>query len=218
MSCCAHCQAAESQFGRAVAHQDLVRYRKKGPDITTRLLLELLREHGLKGGTLLDIGAGVGVIHHELLGEGIDRAVHVEAASAYLVEARAEVDRRGHASDVEFVQGDFVDCADTLDRADIVTLDRVVCCYPDDIALVTRSAEKAIRTYVLSVPRDRWYVRAMVALQNVVRRLKGNAFRTFVHSTAGIDRLLRATGFVRRRHRATLVWEVMLYEREASLE
>jgi 16S rRNA A1518/A1519 N6-dimethyltransferase RsmA/KsgA/DIM1 with predicted DNA glycosylase/AP lyase activity len=37
--------------------------------------------------TLLDIGAGIGVLHHELLERGVGRAVHLEAAAAYVAAA-----------------------------------------------------------------------------------------------------------------------------------
>ena len=213
MNCCGHCQAAERHFGPTMARRDMARYHRKGPDATTRHLLGLICELDLHEVTLLDIGAGVGVIHHELIGRSIGRAVHVEASDAYLAEARGETARRGHSAQVRFVQGDVVDRVDELEQAAVVTLDRVICCYPDYATLIARSAEKAGRYYGMSVPRDRWYVRAVVAIENFVRRLKGDTFRTFVHPTDALDRLLREAGFVRRAHRTTMAWTVSLYVR-----
>ena len=43
MACCSGCvgyAAAERQFGAAVAQRDLDRYRRKGPDASSRLILE----------------------------------------------------------------------------------------------------------------------------------------------------------------------------------
>ncbi len=176
-------------------------------------MLESLDEMGLVPQTLLDIGAGVGVLHHELLGRGVERAVHLEAAAAYVEAAQEEAARRGHGARMQFLHGDFVDLAPTLLDADLVTLDRVVCCYPDLEPLVQQSAAKARRCYALSFPHDRWYVRGYTWWQNDRRRRAGSSFRTFVHPVAQIRALVRKAGFDLRLSRRTLVWEVLVYTR-----
>jgi hypothetical protein len=55
--------------------------------------------------------------------------------------------------------------------AAIVTLDRVVCCYPDYRQLLEQVAESTIDLLALSYPRDRWYVRLGVGAENLLRRL-----------------------------------------------
>ncbi len=62
------CCGIEDQFDRARAEHDLRRYRRRGPLPTTRRLLQALGTRPRTGATVLDIGGGVGVIHHELLG------------------------------------------------------------------------------------------------------------------------------------------------------
>src|SRR5688572_21687218 len=128
---CYHCEATERHFGEAHAEEDLRRYRKRGPDKTTRILLDGLMAQDLAGATLLDVGGGIGVIPHELLARGVTGATLVDAASSYLTAAGAEAQRRGHRERIKFVHGDFVPLAGQLPEADLVTLDRVVCCYPD---------------------------------------------------------------------------------------
>jgi magnesium-protoporphyrin O-methyltransferase len=172
-----------------------------------------VRALGLRQATLLDIGAGIGVVHHELLEDGIAAAVHVEAATAYLEAARLEADARGHGTRVWFVQGDFVDVADGLEPADVVTLDRVVCCYPDYATLLARSAAKCRAAYALSYPRDLWYVRLVVWAQNLVRRLRRDAFRTFVHPEAAIRQALADAGLRPAEGRDFFVWRVEWYLR-----
>ncbi len=216
MSCCTHCQVIDQQFGPAMARRDLQRYHKKGPDKTTQMLLSAMRERGLSSGTLLDVGAGVGVLHHELLGQGIVAATHVEASSAYLTEARAETTRRGNDDRVSFVQGDFVDVAPQVADADVVTLDRVICCYPDYLSLLQAAAGKARRLCALSYPRDRWTVRLAVAIMNLSRRLRGSAFRLFVHPNAAVDAAMRDLGFQPWRSETTVVWQALLYERRTD--
>ena len=216
MGCCTHCQAIDKQFGPAMARRDLQRYHKKGPDKTTNMLLSAMRERGLSSGTLLDVGAGVGVLHHELLGQGIVAATHVEASSAYLTEARAETTRRGNDDRVSFVQGDFVDVAPQVADADVVTLDRVICCYPDYISLLRAAGGKARRLCALSYPRDRWTVRLAIAIMNLSQRLRGNAFRLFVHPNAAVDAAMRDLGFQPCSSETTVVWQALLYERRAD--
>ena len=218
MSCCAHCKATDEHFGLDAARRDLERYRRRGPDATTRLMLAAIGRAPLRGGSLLDIGAGIGVIHHELLSGAIARATHVEAASAYVTVAREEDVRRGAEESVDYVLGDAVELSDDLPAADLVTLDRVICCYPDWESLVRVSALKAGRLYAFSVPHDRWYVRTAVAISNLARRLRGDNFRVFVHPVGGIDGILVARGFRRIARRRTFVWHAALYRaREPTL-
>jgi predicted TPR repeat methyltransferase len=208
-----HCEATDRHFTRARAQEELAKYRRRGPTGTARLMLDGLREMSVAAETLLDVGAGVGVLHHELLGGRVQHAVHLEAASAYVEAAQEESLRRGHEPRLEFLHGDFVELAPTLPAADLVTLDRVVCCYPDLEPLVRESAAKARRYYALSFPNDRWYMRVHTWWQNDRRRRAGNPFRTFVHPVAWIRALVRAAGFDIRRCRRTLPWEVLLCER-----
>jgi magnesium-protoporphyrin O-methyltransferase len=214
---CQHCRAAATTFGAAVAARDRRRYHRRGPDRTTREIVTAVRGLGLRGASLLDIGAGIGAIHHELLGESVAAATHVDAAPAYLEAARAEAEGKGHGAQVEFVQGDFVDVADRVSPADVVTLDRVVCCYPDYSALLSRSAAKCRAALALSYPRDRWYVRLAVGLFNLVRRIRRDSFRVFVHPEAAIRRTLADAGLRPDGGRTLFIWQVELYRRAADL-
>jgi hypothetical protein len=103
-----------------------------------------------------------------------------------------------------------VSLAPELGSAELVMLDRVVCCYPEFEPLISLSVQKAERYYVLSFPHDRWYVRAHTWWENQQRLRAGNAFRTFVHPVARIEALVRAAGFQVLRSRRTLVWAVLV--------
>lgn len=209
-----HCVATDRHFTPARAQTELAQYRQRGPTGTARLILESLSDLGITPRTLLDIGAGIGVLHHELLGRGVGRAVHLEAAAAYVAAAEQETGRRGHQGRVLFRHGDFVSLASELGSAELVALDRVVCCYPELDPLVSLSAEKAERYYALSFPQDRWYVRTHTWWQNHRRRRAGNAFRTFVHPVTRIEDLVRAAGFQVLRSCRTLVWAVLVCRRQ----
>jgi len=211
------CCAAESQFGPKVAARDLRRYRRRGADAVTKLMLAQLRQWPLKNKQLLNIGGGIGVISAELAADGIAGATLVEASPAYLEVARRELQSRQGSRSTEFLLGDFARIADTLPDADVITLDRVVCCYPDAEGLLRGAAARTLQLLAFSYPRDRWYMRATTAVQNLLRWMKGKPFRTFVHSPQQMSGVLGHAGLVRAATQGTLVWVVDLYCRVAIL-
>ncbi len=207
------CACYESMFDERVAEADLRRYRRKGPVPTTRRLVDALRAGGVSGQSLLDIGGGVGVIQHELIEAGVGHVAQVDAAQAYLSVARAEAERRGYVERAAYLHGDFVALASEVEPADIVTLDRVICCYADFEALIAASASRARRTYGIVIPRNAWWVRLGNVGSNLVQRLRRGAFRSFIHPVDAIDAAIRRQGLTRRYSRRTLVWEVWVYAR-----
>jgi magnesium-protoporphyrin O-methyltransferase len=212
MSCCSH-ECFDSTFDDRHAAATLKQYQTRGPNRTTRMLLLGLRAEGIQDASVLDVGAGIGIVHHELLEHGARAAVHVDAALPHMRVARDEARRRGHAEHVTFVHGDFVALADEIAPADVVTLDRVICCYPDMQRLVAASAAKAQRLYGAVFPRERWLMRIALAVENFVRRLRGNPFRTYLHPTAAIDAAVRGQGLALRSSRDTFLWRVAVYAR-----
>ena len=111
---------------------------------------------------------------------------------------------------------DFVDAAASVPAADIVTLDKVVCCYPDAEQLIDLSAARATRLYGLVYPDDSRLVRATNAVENALRALGRSAFRSFIHPVERIERLVRGHGFRLRWSASARVWRIRVYERAAS--
>jgi hypothetical protein len=212
MSQC-QCQGIESTFDRREAALQLEKARRKGPRRTTRVLLAALRENGVAGRTLLDIGGGVVVIQHELLESGLSEATSVDASSAYLETARAEARRLGYEGRVRYHHGNFVDLAPGIEQADVVTLDRVICCYDDVVALVSASCAKARRVYGLVYPRATRWARIAVGFFNWIRRVRGSPFRVFIHPDETVDNAARAQGLRRSFARGAGMWQVVLYTR-----
>src|SRR5204863_302008 len=107
MTCCQP-DSFDAVFSEKRASKDLKRYRKKGPDKTTRLLLDALKADGVAGKTLLDIGGGIGVAHHELLAAG-DRSRNptrralaaVSEGYAHLAGRRIRATARRHETNAE---------------------------------------------------------------------------------------------------------------------
>ncbi len=210
---CNCCEITDNTFGEDSARADIRSYRKRGPAEQTKLILQAIRSLNLRKAKLLDIGGGIGVIHHELLEDVADQATHVDASSAYLKEAKGEAARRGHVEHVHFIHADFTDVASDLPKADIVTLDRVVCCYPDFRRLLKAAAEHSRAALAMTYPREIWYTRIGLKIINFFQRLGKDPFRVFLHPVAEMDVLLRREGFERVVLRRLFVWEMALYKR-----
>ncbi len=210
---CNQCKGIEGVFNEGNVNRELWLYRKKGADKTTRWLIEAIQQQGIRGLSLLDIGGGVGAIQHALLESGVERATDVDASQAYLNAAREEASRRGLAERESFQHGNFVDIAAQVSPADIVTLDRVICCYPDMERLVQLSAERAQKLYGVVYPRDRWGVKLVLAVMNFFFRIRRNPFRIFAHPSQAVEALAEKSGLKRIFYRQTLIWQVVVYQR-----
>ena len=210
---CNCCEITDNAFSEAEARAGLRDYRRHGPAEHTRLILEAIRTLKLKNAELLDIGGGIGAIHHELLKDVARQATHVDASSAYLRMAKEETARRGHGARVDFIHADFTEVAPELQKADIVTLDRVVCCYPDFRGLLKAAADHSQRALAFTYPRETWYLRIGFKIMNLFQGLRRDPFRVFLHPVTEMDSLLKREGLERVSLRRLFVWEMALYQR-----
>jgi hypothetical protein len=155
-------------FDQNEAERKLREYRRRGPARTTRILLDALMAESIQG----------------------DRcstsAEVVDASSAYLSAAKTEATRQGHAEHVSYQHGNFVDYADSISAADIVTLDRVIW-----------SAARRPR------PRDctAWFIRVTSGEfvlasgpRNAMLWLERTTFHILAHSRNAVDAVVRRNG------------------------
>ena len=210
--CCA--SAATARFFDAdKARKELRGYHRRGPGPTTRRLLSGLHSAGASG-TLLDAGSGSGILTLELLKSGVTRAICIDISAGALGVAQEEARRQGLADRITWQEGDLTELAAALPEADIVTLDRVVCCYPAYRPLLTAAAGRSRQWLAYSYPRNRWPVRAVLWLQNLWFRVRGLEFQAYAHPIPAMDAVLREAGFVPVRHDATFVWQASIYQRK----
>ena len=177
------------------------------------MLVEAVKQKGLEGNSLLDVGGGIGAIQHELFKAGIARTDNVEASTAYIDANKEEAETQGHADRITYHHGDFVDIAPNLERADIVTLERVICCYPDVESLVDLSSRLADRVYGLVCTRTNLLSKTVAILFNLTMRFKRSPFRVFIHPDSVIDWVARSNGLRPSSRRKTLLWQIVVYER-----
>ena len=210
---CNCCEITDNAFSEAEANAEIKNYRRRGPANQTKLILEAIRSLHLKDASVLDVGGGIGTIHHELLKDVAREAMHVDASSAYLKVATEEANRLGHGKQVKFIHADFTDVAADLPQVDIVTLDRVVCCYPDFRSLLKAAAGKSRQAIALTYPRETWYMRIGLSIINFFQRLGGDPFRVFLHPVVEMEALMNREGLQKVSVRRLFVWEMALYQR-----
>lgn len=214
--CCATSLATdlESGFGARDVADDLAAYRRNGLGADQRKLLGALVADGVDGKAVLDIGGGIGAIHHDLILAGARSITDVDGSSAYIAAAQAEAARQGISDRIAYQHGDFVELAEGIERADVVILLRVLCCYPDMPALVRASARRARQSYGVIYPRSTWWMRAAGVVYGVLRSRTGLLLGPgYVHAERDVDAAIREEGFALVANDETWLWRIALYRR-----
>lgn len=213
--CCDDELATIGYDGRDAA-KDLAALRAGGPRVTTQELIDAVSANGVEGSVVLDVGGGVGAVHLALLEAGADRAIDVDASREYLAAAREEAMRRGLQHRVSHHYGDIVELASDLPRADVVTLDSVICCYPYLEPLMRAVVSSRPRLLGITYPRDTWWMRAYARLWNLSHAIRGGRERGYMHRHDRLDRIMAKAGYHAVHEGGSLAWRVLLYRRVES--
>jgi len=213
MTCCSHCQEAGELFDIQTARKQLKQYRKKGAWKATRFLLDEIRKRGVDDKSLLDIGGGVGLIGQELFKDKLNSATLVEASEPYLKVAEEAMREQGYQDRFSGHSGDFVAMADELPKADIVTLDRVICCYPYMQEMVKTATAKANKLCGVVYPRVNVVNKVIIHLGNLAQRIRQKDFCIYLHERADVDDTFHQESFQLVASNRTFVWHIDLYER-----
>jgi Methyltransferase domain len=208
MAGCCDPRGCDRFFGPRFARRVAKRYRKRGLGKTERRMVGYLEETGLEGASVLEVGGGIGELHVELLKRGAARAVNLELSGAYDQEAIRLLADYQLVGRVERRLHDIAADPAAVEPADVVVLNRVVCCYPDYERLLGAAAAHAGRALVFSFPRRNAVSRAIVTVQNAVFRLTRQEFRVFTHPPEAMLAVLREHGLTQRFAHDGAVWRV----------
>jgi magnesium-protoporphyrin O-methyltransferase len=214
-SCCST-SGFDHEFDEANARAELRALHRKGPGRSSQAIVDALAgvSGGPQGRTVLDIGGGVGAVHFGLLERGAAGAIDVDASQAYIDTARSEAERRGLGDRVSHRYGDFVTLAREVEAADLVALDRVVCCYGDVDALVGLAAARTRRRLAITIPPDTWVFRLAGTILNTWYRLIRNEYRAFVHPHGRVTAAARGAGLEPTGPTRTVgVWRLLVFDR-----
>ena len=212
MECCSN-PTYQEMFDDKSAKKELKRYKNKGVKRSTRPLIAMLNKLPVKAASLLDIGGGIGIISFELFKRGLANSTSVDISAAYAQTFQQEAARSGLADKIEAHTGDFLTIEQALPNADLVTLDKVICCYKDYQGLITSSVAKAKKWYIYTLPRDVWWVRWTQLIGQKVMKLSGSKFESFVHPVAEIEAIVTSNGFRKIDTRYNLQWMTVAYEK-----
>ncbi len=193
--------------------------RRDTVNAVTASLLKAITAQGVSGRTVLDVGCGIGDLAIETVAAGATSATGYDLSPKAIGRARALARERGVGDRTTFEVGDGSKL--DLPRADIVAINRVVCCYPDADGILERTLAAAGSVYAISAPVSRGarglYNHVQNGLWNVVYRIRDKhygGFRTFIHDVERIDRRITAEGFRRVHHeRRRIVWDLAVYAR-----
>jgi len=203
-------------FDEKNARSDARNYLKKGLDPTGQRMVDEILRRGVAGASVLEVGGGIGSLEIELLRAGAARATNVELVGTYEQAAQELLETLGLAGRVDRTLLDFARDGGQVARADIVMLHRVICCYPDMESLVRVSADHATRILALSFPADRWWWRVGQVLSRAWFRLRGCAFRLYLHDPRRILAIAQSAGLRPVLQQRGLVWQIAVLERSLS--
>ena len=165
------------------------------------------------GARVLEIGGGIGTIQAELLAGGADRGEIIELVSAYEPYAQELARDKGIENRSAFRVADVLENPDTIAPADVVVLNRVVCCSPDGVRLAGAAARLAGSMLLLSYPRDRVLVRIGSRLLNLVLRIMKKSFRVFLHPRESLYAAAQAEGLAVAETGQAFAWEFVAFRR-----
>ena len=185
----------------------------------TASLLDAITEAGVAERTVLDVGCGIGDLAIEVVARGAASGTGYDLSPKAIDEARKLAASRGVGDRMRFEVGDGAKL--DLPAADIVVINRVVCCYPDTDNLLDHTLGAARSVFAITAPISTGAVGAYNRIWNRcwnvwyrLRRKKFAGFRTFVHDLDGIDDRIRAAGFHRVHHEhRRVVWDLAVYAR-----
>lgn len=198
----------ERTFTERFARHTAGRYRKRGLTKTEQRIVDIVTAHGVAGATVLEVGGGVGEIHVELLKRGAARAVSLELSSAYDEQAALLLADSGLTARADRRILDIAASPGSVEPADVVVLHRVVCCYPDYVALLGAVAEHARRLVVFSHPPRTVLARAVIGAENLGFRLRRSPFRVYAHPPAAMLAVLAERGLAPREAYRRGAWHI----------
>jgi 2-polyprenyl-3-methyl-5-hydroxy-6-metoxy-1,4-benzoquinol methylase len=202
-------------FSEKNAAGEAKRYRRKGLDGTSKRVVDFIKDRGVEGKTLLEVGGGIGAVEIELLKADVTRAVNVELTPTYETAAGELLVESGLGDRVERLVMDFAEAGVEVQPADVVVMNRVICCYPDMSKLAGAAADRAKGMLVMSFPNRRWWTRLGLTLANFGFRVIRLQFRVFLHPPAQILAAVEQRGFQTRFNQPGLLWQVVALERTA---
>ena len=190
------------------------RYKNKGLSRSSKLLLKFILHNEVRDRSVLDLGCGAGGLSLELLKGGARNAVGLDLSPKMISAATELAEANGFESRAKFQLGNGA--TSELPESDIVIMDKVLCCYSEWSPLLKNAVEASRVMVGFTVPRDEGITklpfRLALKIANYFQRRRGGVL-FYLHPLGTIDKILRESGFNRRRKQGSRFWLVFLYSR-----
>jgi 2-polyprenyl-3-methyl-5-hydroxy-6-metoxy-1,4-benzoquinol methylase len=215
MTCCTSDAALHgtNKFFSKHSNRYLKQFRKKGLAKEQKRLVEGIELSPVAGKSILEIGCGVGGLHLTMLKHGAASAVGIDISEGMLEGAKQLSKELGCESHTQYFLGDIAEMNGKIAGADIVVLDKVVCCYENLNKLLEISLSKANGTYALSFPASNVLVKisfyGLISLGKLLRW----QFRPYWHDWGKMIDTIRENGFGPVYSESTFFWSIYVFRR-----
>ena len=189
------------------------KFRKKGLDRAQRAIMRVLEQRGLRGRSVLEVGCGVGGLILSLLRKGGSSGFGIEISQGMIAKARELAGEFGMSVRTTYLRGDFATLEGEVPIADIVVLDKVLCCYPDPDVLIERSSARAAIYYAVSYPRDAVMARSYFTATERLGTMLKWSFHPFYHKPRDLDELIFRQGWEEMDAETTPMRQVKVFRR-----
>ncbi len=204
----------DQHFDKERAEDDALEYSENGLNARGEKMLAYLDSQSVGLKSALDIGCGSGGLHHELLLRNLVKEVQaIDASSAFLDAALSNAQEMGIAEKIDYKHADFALHPEEADKADLMLMDRVICCYPELDGLLAPAIQKSKRYAVISYPKDGLFTRLYFAWKSIVKRLQRSPFRLYYHEPKHIRAIVINEGMQLVDESVEDDWQIDVYER-----
>ena len=211
MNCC--CDHPAGKFFDKESKKFIKKYRKKGLEKITRMMIDEIERLGIKDATVLDVGAGVGGAHRDLLRKGASKAYATELSEEMLSAAKEFTAAEGLNGKVEFILGDIVEMNGEIPDVDITIHDKVICCYENADGLLEKTLDKTKNIYGFVMPRNYLIARLGFGFITFISKLLRWDFHPFFHPEQPILDKIENAGFKLKYENQTIIWNVRVYRK-----
>jgi len=208
-----HCCGADLFFDKKTAAKEYIHYLKKGPSRVTAKIIQQLENQRVEGKSMVDVGGGIGAIQWWFIQKGGNKTTDIDASTGYLKQAQNHASEKGWKDKTQFLLGDCTDVYKEIDDPDFITLDKVVCCYPNYKEILELTCEKSTGHVSLSYPMDGIISQAIRGLGAIFFMFIHNPFRPYVHPVKEIRNVFAEKGYERISYDLAFPWHVETYSR-----
>ncbi|HEY5890006.1 MAG TPA: hypothetical protein VIW94_04825 [Acidimicrobiia bacterium] len=211
---CCNPSGYEKLFNSREAGKSLRLYDKNGLNRGAKRVVAYLKQQGLEGHRIIEVGGGIGALQIELLKAGAASAVNVELSHGYQEVATQLVRREGLEGRVEQRIGDFTEMAEGMEADDVI-MNRVICCYPHLERLMDAALSASSHVVAATFPRDRILSRVAIGFENIYHRIRGRDFRAYLHPPKAIMETASRAGFEVAFNDSEFMWQSVVFEKAA---